>query len=173
MENYTPQIYVACLAAYNNGMMHGKWIDADQDPDDIFKEIKEMLKKSPEPNAEEYAIHDCGEFGGFEPKELESIEDVAEMARLTAEYGEAIGLFYMNDQYDLDDLESRFGDTYDGYWDSEVEYAEKVFGEMYLSDVPENIQCYIDYESFARDLFMDDCFSLDADGGGVHVFRNC
>ena len=173
MENYTPQIYVACLAAYNNGMMHGKWIDADQDPDDIFKEIKEMLRKSPEPNAEEYAIHDCGEFGGFEPKELESIEDVAEMARLTAEYGEAIGLFYMNDQYDLDDLESRFGDTYDGYWDSEVEYAEKVFGEMYLSDVPENIQCYIDYESFARDLFMDDCFSLDADGGGVHVFRNC
>jgi hypothetical protein len=23
-----PQIYVACLAAYNNGRLHGVWIDA-------------------------------------------------------------------------------------------------------------------------------------------------
>ncbi|WP_447531297.1 antirestriction protein ArdA, partial [Legionella pneumophila] len=26
----TPQIYVACLAAYNNGIVHGEWIDATQ-----------------------------------------------------------------------------------------------------------------------------------------------
>lgn len=26
-----PRIYVACLAAYNNGSLHGRWIDADQD----------------------------------------------------------------------------------------------------------------------------------------------
>ena len=25
-----PRIYVACLAAYNNGYLHGAWIDADQ-----------------------------------------------------------------------------------------------------------------------------------------------
>ena len=24
----TPRIYVACLAAYNNGRLHGRWIDA-------------------------------------------------------------------------------------------------------------------------------------------------
>lgn len=24
-----PRIYVACLAAYNNGHLHGRWIDAD------------------------------------------------------------------------------------------------------------------------------------------------
>ena len=28
-----PRIYVACLAAYNNGYLHGVWIDADQDAD--------------------------------------------------------------------------------------------------------------------------------------------
>jgi len=172
MEDYNPRIYVACLAAYNNGKLFGKWIDADQDPDDILKEIKEMLKESPEPDAEEWAIHDYEEFGGFEPKELESIEDAAEMARLTFEHGEAIGLFYMNDVYDLDGLESRFEDAYAGYYASEIEYAEDLFDEIYLSGVPENIQCYIDYKSFADDLFCGDCFSLDAADGGVYVFRN-
>jgi len=165
----TPRIYVSCLAAYNDG----KWIDADQDPDDIFKEIKETAKESPEPDAKEWAIHDYEEFGGFEPKELESIEDVATMARLTVEHGEAIGLFYMNDPHDLDSLESRFEEAYNGHWDSEIEYAEHVFDEIYLNEYAEEIQCYIDCESFANDLFYGDCFSLDADDGGVHVFRNC
>ena len=27
--NTKPRIYVACLAAYNNGILHGVWIDAD------------------------------------------------------------------------------------------------------------------------------------------------
>ena len=49
----TPSIYVACLASYNNAILHGVWIDATQSEDDIMKEIWEMLDKSPEPNAEE------------------------------------------------------------------------------------------------------------------------
>jgi antirestriction protein len=48
----TPRIYVACLAAYNNGELHGEWIDADQSADAIRKEINKMLATSPEPNAE-------------------------------------------------------------------------------------------------------------------------
>ena len=30
-DDITPKIYVACLAAYNNGHLHGEWIDATQD----------------------------------------------------------------------------------------------------------------------------------------------
>ena len=29
---FEPRIYVACLAAYNNGHLHGAWIDAAQEP---------------------------------------------------------------------------------------------------------------------------------------------
>jgi len=40
MENKSePKIYVACLAAYNNGILHGRWIDANQDADTIRDEI--------------------------------------------------------------------------------------------------------------------------------------
>lgn len=41
------RIYVACLAAYNNGHLHGCWIDACQDKDAVWNDIKSMLKDSP------------------------------------------------------------------------------------------------------------------------------
>lgn len=44
------RIYVACLASYNAGRLHGAWIDADQDADAIHEEIAKILKASPEPN---------------------------------------------------------------------------------------------------------------------------
>ena len=62
----TPRIYVACLAAYNGGRLHGEWIDADQSADDIGEAIKQMLSRSPEPCAEEWAIHDHENFQGIE-----------------------------------------------------------------------------------------------------------
>lgn len=59
-----PKIYVADLAAYNNGKLHGVWIDATLDLEDIQAAVSSMLKNSPEGFAEEYAIHD---YEGFEP----------------------------------------------------------------------------------------------------------
>lgn len=53
----TPRIYVACLAAYNAGRLHGRWIDADKGQDQIWAEVRQMLKESPESRAEEWAIH--------------------------------------------------------------------------------------------------------------------
>lgn len=47
-----PRIYVACLASYNAGELHGVWIDADQDPDDVWNEIRAMLRASRHPNVE-------------------------------------------------------------------------------------------------------------------------
>jgi len=37
--NLTPQIYVACLASYNNGFLHGQWIDATQSEEEIYVRI--------------------------------------------------------------------------------------------------------------------------------------
>jgi hypothetical protein len=34
-ENLEPRIYVACLAAYNNGLLHGAWIDVEDDADAV------------------------------------------------------------------------------------------------------------------------------------------
>lgn len=63
---------------------------------------------------------------------------------------------------------SHFEDAYCGEWDSEVAYAEDLFDELYLGDVPSSVQSYIDYEKFARDLFLDGYHFEDG-----HVFRDC
>lgn len=45
------RIYVACLASYNNGRLHGRWIDCDgKDSDDLQAEVNEILRSSPYPN---------------------------------------------------------------------------------------------------------------------------
>ena len=61
-------MYVACLAAYNAGTLHGKWVDLSAISKLAFTEsgmvtvlqqcIDLMLSDSPEPGAEEWAIHD-------------------------------------------------------------------------------------------------------------------
>lgn len=42
-----PSIYVACLAAYNSGYLHGRWIDASLGQNHIWDEVNAMLSKSP------------------------------------------------------------------------------------------------------------------------------
>jgi hypothetical protein len=66
-ERPTPKIYVASLSDYNAGRLHGRWIDANQPTHGIWSDIGDMLAESPEPGAEEWAIHD---YEGFWPLEL-------------------------------------------------------------------------------------------------------
>ena len=57
------RIYVACLASYNAGILHGRWIDASDDVADMKADISAMLRESPCPNVErqDYFCDDCGE----------------------------------------------------------------------------------------------------------------
>eukprot|EP00456_Euglypha_rotunda_P067846 TRINITY_DN5893_c0_g1_i1.p1 TRINITY_DN5893_c0_g1~~TRINITY_DN5893_c0_g1_i1.p1 ORF type:complete len:177 (+),score=39.87 TRINITY_DN5893_c0_g1_i1:124-654(+) len=86
-EITNPRIYVACLAAYNNGILHGAWIDASQEAWAIYDGIRAMLDISPITDAEEWAIHDYEGFEGIELAEYAGIEGVAEKAAFIAEHG--------------------------------------------------------------------------------------
>ena len=84
MENNHPQteqprIYVACLAAYNNGILHGAWIEATE-AWSMWEATRDMLAKSPIPDAEEWAIHDHEGFASIRINEYDSFERVAELA---------------------------------------------------------------------------------------------
>ena len=82
------RIYVADLSAYNNGKLHGCWIDATQDLEDIQTQVQAMLKDSPEVDAEEYAIHDYEGFGSYSVGEYSGIEELHEIACFIDEYPE-------------------------------------------------------------------------------------
>src|SRR6202022_2303852 len=77
----SPAIYVASLADYNNGVLHGAWIDAAREPAEIQADINAMLAESREPNAEEFAIFDYDQFGLCRIHENDPIDLVAQIAR--------------------------------------------------------------------------------------------
>ena len=169
MQELHPRIYVACLAAYNNGQLHGAWIDADQSADAIHDEIRAMLAASPIPGAEEWAIHDYEDFGGIQLSEYEDIDRVAEIAALLVEHGEAFGVWA--DYYGNAVSAEEFRDAYRGEYDSEEAYAEEYIGDTGMLDsIPENLRYYFDYERFARDMFMSDMHSVRSGHGTVYVF---
>lgn len=165
----TPSIYVACLASYNNATLHGIWIDATQSEDEIMEEIWEMLDNSPEPDAEEYAIHDYEGFGGIKIHEYESICNIVEYASFIKEHGE-LGLALLCN-YSMDDAQTMLEDNYQGCYDSEVDFAEQLFDDCYAHQLPSSISCYFDYEAFARDLFINDYCSVDVNGQ-TYVFSS-
>lgn len=163
----SPRIYVACLAAYNNGNLHGEWIDVDQEAEDIQAEIQTMLASSPEPDAEEWAIHDYEDFCGLELGEYESIERVAEVAKLIAEHGAAYAAYAEHKGIEYANEET-FSEDYCGEYDSEKDYAEEHFSECH--EIPAYLQNYINWESVASDLFIGDFFSAKYDGS-TYIFR--
>jgi len=155
----TIRIYVACLAAYNAGTLHGEWIDADQDADDIRAAVDAMLKRSPEPGAEEWAIHDYEGFGPIKLSESESFDTVAALAKAIEEHGQIFAHFYDHGDSDYkDDVESAvsaFEEKNRGEWDSLADYVENFWEETgeYKRDEknwwsPIN---YVDWERMAHD----------------------
>ena len=80
------RIYVADLAAYNAGKLHGVWIDATQEIEDIQDQLNKMLGASPEGFAEEYAIHDYEGFEGCELSEYTGIQAAHEKAVFIEEH---------------------------------------------------------------------------------------
>ncbi|MCW8410136.1 antirestriction protein ArdA [Legionella sp. PATHC035] len=157
----TPSIYVACLASYNNGILHGVWIDATQSEDDIMEEMWKMLNNSTEPDAEEYAIHDYEGFGSINIHEYEAIGNIVEYASFIKEH-EELGLALIC-YYSVDEAQTLLDNFHDCF-DSEVDFAEQLFDECYAHQLPDNLLCYSDYEAFARDLFISNYCSVDVNG---------
>ncbi len=166
----TPQIYVACLAAYSSGYLHGRWVDAMQGVDGIYDDINEMLADSPVEDAEEWALHDYSGFGSARIEEYESIETVVKIANFINVHGE-LGATLMG-EYSIDDAHRFLEDHYHGAWDSEVDFAQSMFEECYSDAIPDYLAGYFDHEAFSRDLFINDYFSVEAQGQ-THVFSHC
>jgi antirestriction protein len=167
----SPRIYVACLAAYNNGFLHGAWIDVDQDADQIRDEITAMLARSPVEDAEEYAIHDYEGFKGVSISEYAGIDAVARMAAFLAEHG-ALGAGLL-EQFsgDIDQAESTLEDCYHGQFASLADYMEELTTESVT--IPEALRCYVDWNAMARDAEMGgDLFTIETAHGEVHVFSS-
>ena len=167
----TPSIYVACLAAYNHGILHGTWIDATEDPEGIMEAIQTMLKASPIAEAEEFAIHDHDGFYGLRLSEWEAIDDVHAYATFIEEYGKLGAAVLAYNDNDLDEAESMIEDGYAGCYENLADYAQELTEDT--TQIPENLAYYIDYDRMARDMELSgDIFTIETDYDEIHVFWN-
>lgn len=178
-----PAIYVASLADYVNGHLHGVWLDAARDPDEIHADIAAMLTRSREPNAEEFAIHDYEQFGRLRVNEYDSIERVSRIARGIAEHGYAYAAWADALDDDLDDIDpesetAAFHEAYLGHYNSITDYAEQLADDLgypqELDTLPKHVRRYthIDYAAMAHDLEAGgDIATIDNPDGGVWIFH--
>lgn len=160
----TPRVYIACLASYNNGILHGRWVDA-VDSDAIREGIAEVLKTSTIHGAEEWAFHDYDGFGKIHMGEYEDVDTIALHGRMIKEHGDAwIG--YANNVGADSATKDGFEEAYQGEYDSIRDYAEQYLSDTgELESIPEHLRGYFDYDSYARDLELNgDIYEITIDG---------
>jgi antirestriction protein len=159
------RIYIADLAAYNDGYLKGAWIEPAGDEGTLMAQIEEVLtsvKRKGHPVGEEWAIHD---YDGFpDMGEYPGVKSVAAMAEaLESVDADALkALLHDDPSYwgkDIDAAVSHVEDNLAGIFkDASRELVDEWIDEGLIDE--KTMLQYIDAESFGRDVRMD----LDEEG---------
>jgi antirestriction protein len=153
----TPQVWAGCLAAYNDGDLHGEWMDAT-DVDELRESIKNMLASSPVPNAEEWHFCDFEGFGEIPLGRYESLETICAYGALIDEHGDAAQAF-IQDQPDywagnLDDLPAALEDANPQEFDTAADFAME-FMDSIGAEPADDSPLVIDWNATGEQLLMD------------------
>lgn len=171
--NDTPRVWIACLSAYNNGYLHGKWVDCTLGYDNLEEEIQSILKSSPEPG-DEWAIHDYQNFYGIDINEWHDLAHLCELATALDESGngEMFASVYNHlGTKDIESVKEFIDDNYTGTYKDLEDYAYELCEECgEIDSIPKHLQGYIDYPAMGRDMeYNGDIFTIDC-ANGIHVF---
>ena len=161
------KIYVACLAAYNAGTLHGAWIDVT-DEDTMSQEIELMLAASPEVGAEECAIHDFE--APFPISEHDSLSAIIDMATAYEDHGDAF-LAALELSSDVASAVEMVEDQFIGAYERWADMAYVYVHEGLFGRVEENLAHYLDYDRLGRDLRFDHHY--EEINGRLYVFSLC
>lgn len=180
-SGHNPQIWVASLSDYNRGNLYGVWLDATLDPDELENAVAFMLRNSPSRDAEEYAIFDADEFGGYNVSEYVNLKTVSRIAQGVAAHGPAFAEWVdlVGEQSDELLTDEAFQDHYDGEWDSLEDYVAYALDETgfsgeldrALAGLPEDLRRYVkvDTEGIAEE-WAQGLHVVERGDGKVWVF---
>lgn len=150
----TIKIYVACLAAYNNGLMHGAWLELDNysDADDLKEAIEDVLDKSPIQGAEEYAVHDYDTpLYNMNKSDHPNLSELLELQQALDKHGWKVVDTVLGAGCDLDHCEDviKLG--------KEPNAVKDYLVEIWIdcNEVPEHVYYYLDEQAIARDVRFD------------------
>lgn len=174
-----PQVWIASLADYTNGRLHGEWVDATQELAELEAAVQRVLDSSELPDAEEWAVFDYDNFYGLahELGEYPSLATVSEVAHGLEEHGEPFAvLLSLLGVEEAQQARERFHDYYRGEYDSLTDYAEQTWDDLGYADLLErtlppeiNAWVTVDFDAFGAMLTVESEVVL-LDNGHVLVF---
>jgi antirestriction protein len=161
----SPSIYVACLASYNSGHLHGRWIDLTNGEDAMDTDISEMLETSPAPGAEEYAVHDFEGFGPYRVSEWSNVSTLVEIAEAVEEFGPFILAYLAEVHDDLGDAIAAVEEMTEA--DNFADYVSDYVVTRILAEVDPGspLALYFDCDKFERDSACEHTILANPDGG--------
>ena len=161
-----PKVYIACLAAYNAGFLHGQWIDLDGTVD-LDEEISKVLKSSPEADAGEWAVHDfeycvglCEYTGSNTLKEIIAAYEACDRSNI--EWEPFIRFCEHLDENPAEKQVVAFQEAYAGKDENleawAIDFIQDTGG---IEGMHEHLRFYFNYEAYARDLEINDVFTVE------------
>ena len=161
------KIYCGTYAKYNDGSIAGQWIDVtDLDKSEFYDVCKDLHSDEEDPefmfqdtDTECKLLRDMISESGIDEEFWELKE---EMKNLSDEHLEAFEV-YVASGYDANI--SSFEDAFFCYINDYN--IEEAFGEYYadmtgeISEIPQHLQYYFDYEAYGKDLLSDAFFEQD------------
>lgn len=175
----TIRFYAADLAAYNSGKLHGAWIDATSDVDEMQEQVAAMLAKSPVTGAEEWLIHDYDdEFKAIshlgESSDLNAIASIMDAVEtIEADYDDSLLphlIAWVSERTDPDNWASYLSDAWAGVYNDPEDYAIDLIDDCGdLSGVPDHIARYIDFRAMARDMALGGEMDFICTSTGRHL----
>ena len=163
----TPRVYVGTYAKYASGSIAGQWLDLDDyaDADAFAEACAKLHKNEADP---EFMFQDYEGFpkafyseSSINPELWEWLELDEDDRELLEAYQEAI---------DAEGTIEQARDAFHGVHDSEKDFAAELAEETGgLENVPQWLQCHIDWEGVARDMGYDG-WTFHRTPKGVYVF---
>jgi len=165
-------VYIACLASYNCGILHGSWIDLEEieDIEHLQECIDDILLHSSQPDAEEWAMHDHQGLPDFMGRdENPALEDLLKLADIfinecstTDEYDiYKIWSEYNSELIDYDDFVDAFQGDFSESFSPGSDFAEQLYDQCeYISD-DNPLKHYVDYERVWHDLSCDGYIEIE------------
>lgn len=173
----TPRVWIADLAAYNDGRLVGEWVDAT-DPDALAAAVD----KYGHHGRSDWAIFDHEGFHGWTPGESADLDTVQLVAETLADNDpDAVAAFFdVVGPYpgELADMVGRYVGDFDSWSDfamsdhntytvDGVTYVGTPLGPMHVRGT----DAYVDWDAIGRDFHLDGCAYVGSERGGrLHVF---
>lgn len=153
----TISVYCGTFGKYNSGSLDGAWVDlSDFDTfEDFMQHIRELHADEEDPEFMFQDIDNATDIPFRGEPGLGDIERFMQFLQLE-EYERDILEGYASIHGLSADIEEQLQealDHYRGTYDSMADYAEEITREC--NDIPEWLDCYIDWERMARDFNMD------------------